>query len=465
MESQTEEWKESWSDKHLETICAFANSRTGGKLIIGKKDNGEIIGVRDFKKLLEEIPGIVNNLMHFSPIVEPLTENGKTCVVVTVQPREGAVDLRGVYYIRSGSTTVRLTGIDLKTFIMEKNGIIWTNLMVDRFELKNISPEAVSTFVKLGQNEKRISLSVDPNDTEGVLRRYGLMTDEGITNAAALLFSDDSTNISQAAVTKIGLFAEDGQILMEDIIDGPIIFQPEETLKRLLDKYTQPRFRLKNNLERVHVYRYPPRALREAILNAIVHRQYMSVQHTTISVFPNSVEIYNPGKLPDGWTEDDLFARHNSEPANPLIAQVFHDIGQIERWGVGISIIKMECEKANIPQPTFEIGKGGIKITFKSGPWSDTDEGIEQAISVSIGLTDSEIMVYKAIIEGKFTTTENVAASIGISATTVKRATAKLKKAGIIHRMGSNKRGNWVVVRDQAIEPDGEDPVSTTINE
>ena len=443
MESEQVEWKESWSDNYLETICAFANSQSGGRLIIGKNDKGEVVGIRNAKKLLEEIPNTVKNLMNFYPSVEAMMEGGKTYVVVTIEHQEEAVDLRGAFYVRSGSTTARVTGRDLKPFIMKKSGLIWTNLIADKVELKDISSEAVSSFVKLGQKEGRISSSVDPNDTEGVLRRYKLMTNAGITNAAALLFSDSPTDVSDAAVTKIGLFAkEGGRLLMEDIIDGPVILQPEETLKRLLDKYTQPRFRLKNYLERVYVYRYPPAALREAILNAVIHRQYMSVQHTTISVFPDSVKITNPGKLPDGWAAVDLFAKHDSEPANPLIAQSFHDTGQIERWGVGISLIKEECEKAGIPQPVYEVGKNWISIIIKSGPWSDTGEEVTEP-SVIEGLKPLEYEIYKAIAEGRYTTAESMATSFGLSERTVVNTLIKLRDVNLIHRVGSKKTGTW----------------------
>jgi len=301
MESQNEEWKEGWSDNYLDTICAFANSQTGGRLIIGKKDNGDIVGIRNFKKLMTEIPNTVKNLMNFYPSVEYVTENGKTYLIVTVEPQHEAVDLRGVYYKRSGSTTVRITGGELRDFLMEKGGLVWTNLISKEAKLSDISPEAVSTFIKRGQEIGHISSVANPDDIEGVLRRYRLMTDDGITNAAAVLFGKDPVAVSHAAVTKIGLFAKNsGRILMEDIIEGPIVFQPDETMKRLLEKYTQPRFRLKDHLTRVEAYQYPPKGLREAILNSVVHRQYMSSQHTTISVYPDSVRIYNPGSLPKG---------------------------------------------------------------------------------------------------------------------------------------------------------------------
>jgi len=443
MESEQIEWKESWSDNYLETICAFANSQSGGSLVIGKNDKGEIVGIRNAKKLLEEIPNTVKNLMNFHPNVEAFSEEGKTFIIVSIKPQDEAVDLRGVFYRRSGSTTVRVTGRDLKPFIMERGGLVWTDLISKKAKLSDISPEAVSAFIKRGQEVKRISPSADPKDVEGVLRHYKLMTDEGLTNAGALLFSNDPTNTSYAAVTKIGLFAtKNGRLLMEDIINGPVIFQPDETLKRLIDKYTQPRFRIKDFLTRVEAYQYPPEALREAIINAVVHRQYMSRQETTIRVYPDSVEIYNPGNLPKGWTEETLLAKHNSEPANPLIARVFHDMGLIEEWGVGISFIREECEKAGIPEPLYDVDVDGIRIIFRSGPWSDTGEEVTEP-SVIERLKPLEYEIYKAIAEGRYTTVKNMAASSGLSVRTVYSAIYKLRDANLIQRVGSDKKGTW----------------------
>jgi len=450
MESERLELKESWHSECLETICAFANGSSVGKLIIGKKDNGEVVGVQNAKKLLEEIPCTVRNLMNLYPRVEEVTENGKTCIVVTVEPRSTAVDLRGVYYVRSGSSTVRLTGQDMRLFLLEKEGLVWTNLISKTAKLSDISPEAVSTFIKRGQEVKRISSAADPNDIESVLKRYRLMTDDGITNAAAVLFGKDPATVSRAAVTKIGLFAKKGgRPLMEDIIEGPVIFQPDETMRRLLDKYIQPRFRLKDHLTRIEVYQYPPEVLREAVLNSIIHRQYMGVEHTTISVYPDSVEIYNPGSFPKGWTAAALLAERKSKPSNPLIAEVFHDIGAIEAWGVGLSLMRDECKKAGIPEPVYESNADGIRIIFESGPWSDTGEDVTE-FTLGKGFTPLEHKVYKAIAEGKYTTSKNMASSLGTSLSTIERATSKLRDLNLIQRIGNNRSGNW----ELAVQPD-----------
>ena len=178
MESQKEEWKESFKEEAINTINSFANTH-GGTLIIGKRDNGEIVGVLNSKKLLEEIPNTVNNLMHFHPDVEEkIMENGKACVIVTVKPQKQAVDVRGVYYRRSGSNTVRVTGDELALLILHKTGSSWTGLTTDKVKMEDLSSNAVSTFIKRGQEAKRISSAADPNDIEGVLRRYRLMTNK-----------------------------------------------------------------------------------------------------------------------------------------------------------------------------------------------------------------------------------------------------------------------------------------------
>ena len=444
MESQQEEWKSDWKDEYLKTVCAFA-TEAGGKFVIGKADDGSIVGVPNAKKLMESIPSTISNLMKFLPCIEAFTEEGKTYLVLTIEPQHKAVDLRGSFYTRSGSTTVRVTDDKLRAFVMKKEGVAWTDLISTKAKLSDISPEAVSTFIKRGQEAKRISSAVDPNDVVGVLRHYGLLTDEGLTNAGALLFSNNAEHVARAAVTKIGLFSKSrSQLLMDDMFEGPIIFQPDEVMKCLTDRYIQPRYAIEG-VYRVIKHRYPLDAIREALTNSILHRQYMAIEHTTIRVYPDSVEIYNPGSLPDGWTADELPEKHESIPANPLIAKAFFDMGLVETWGVGMSLIQEECRDAGIPLPTYEVDGHGIRIIFKSGPWPyDGEEVKEQPIAE--GLTPLEKEVYKMVAEGRYTTIEEVAKSLGKSTKTVHRATVKLSEMELIRRAGSKKSGSWELI-------------------
>ena len=106
-------------------------------------------------------------------------------------------------------------------------------------------------------------------------------------------------------------------------------------------------------------------AIREAILNAIVHKNYASAIPVQISVYEDKIYIWNPGQLPNNWTVESLFRKHSSQPFNPLIATAFYRTGMIEAWGRGIEKIKDECESIGNPLPEYRIDGEGIMMLFK----------------------------------------------------------------------------------------------------
>ena len=439
MESQDEEWKEAWKDDYLDTICAFANGANGGKLIIGKKDNGEIVGVRNAKKLLEEIPNTVKNLMNFYPSVEAVSEGGKTLIVITVEPQEEGVDLRGSFFIRSGSTTVKLGGRQLKRFLLLKSDMSWTDLPAEKIKIEDLSQEAIDLFLKKGNESGRMSPEAAASDRESLLRRYDLMDDEGLRISGAVLFHPTPVKVSYATGAKIGAFDEDDRLLRDDRIRGPIISQPDRVMRILLDKYVQGRYELKG-LQNLLVYPYPEKALREAVVNATVHRDYSDNMDTSVRVYPDRVEILNPGWLPEGWTEDNVLNKHSSKPMNPAIAHAFYDMGYSEGWGSGIPMMQRECEAMGLPHPEYNVSIYGVEIVFKLPPKEDE---FANALKVK-GLNDTESKVYQAICEGSVTTLSEISEASGVSKSSVKRALGSLTKKELIIRAGNNRTGKWV---------------------
>jgi ATP-dependent DNA helicase RecG len=115
---------------------------------------------------------------------------------------------------------------------------------------------------------------------------------------------------------------------------------------------------------RVTDYPIPRPALREAIFNAIVHRDYTTGTPIQIKVFSDCVIVYNDGRLPESWTVDNLLKRHRSRPYNPQIAYVFYRAGYIETWGRGIERITTACKEAGKREPLFEASPGEISVTF-----------------------------------------------------------------------------------------------------
>jgi len=109
-------------------------------------------------------------------------------------------------------------------------------------------------------------------------------------------------------------------------------------------------------------------------------------------------------------------------------------------FDVGVSLIREECEKAGIPEPVYEVDTDGIRIIFKSGPWSDNGEDTTEQ-SVTDELKPLEMEIYKMIAEGRYTTAREMAVSLGTSSRTVERSVVKLKKMGLVRRAGSKKNG------------------------
>jgi len=440
MESQNTEWKESWHDDYLDTINGMANV-AGGTLTIGKNDKGVIIGIRNAKKLMEQIPNKVFSRMNFHPDVRTeITEDGKEYVVITIKRQKDPVFNGDTLSIRSGSTTRRLTGKQLTEFLIRRTGFSWTDIDAKNAKISDLLPEAIDLFVKKGTESKRMSSAAIGSDTESLLRRYDLINDDGITRAAAILFSENPQRVSYAAVTKIGAFSEAGILLRDDKFDGPVIMHPDLVMKALLDKYVQGTYDTVG-LQRILKYPYPEKGLREAVMNATVHRDYSSVMHTTIRVYPDRVEIFNPGSLPEGWTAEELSTKHESRPANPLIASVFYDMGYVEKWASGIPMIRSECEAMGIPEPEFKADMDGIRITFRRAPEKDATQ---KNISHAEDLKDSEKKVYRIICEGVATTAKEISSASGVPLGSVMRATKSLIEKGLIARMGSKMDGKWV---------------------
>lgn len=144
-ESQNIEWKESWRDEYLKWICGFANAQ-GGKIYIGKKDDGTVIGVRDARKLMEDIPNKIQNKLGIVADVNLLTENGIEYIETVVSPWAFPVNYDGEYHYRSGSTKQQLRGNALTNFLISKTGMKWESSTVPNISIEDLDKESFDIF-------------------------------------------------------------------------------------------------------------------------------------------------------------------------------------------------------------------------------------------------------------------------------------------------------------------------------
>ncbi len=191
-----------------------------------------------------------------------------------------------------------------------------------------------------------------------------------LKRAAVLLFHEDPERWFTGAHLRIGRFRSDADLLFHNIVTGGLLVQQDKGLELVLDKYLTASISYEG-MQRVERYPVPPAALREAIVNALIHKDYSSGTPVQISVYDNKLMIYNPGSLPMGWTVDTLLEKHSSEPRNPDLAGVFFRLKLVESWGRGYARIADACRANGTPLPTLRHEGPGLWIEWQWDAASD----------------------------------------------------------------------------------------------
>ena len=219
-------------------MSGFANSQ-GGTLLIGVEDNGNIVGVTNAKKLMEDIPNKIVTTTGVVPDVSLLEENGKEYIKITIAPSNTPITYKGRLYYRSGTTLQQLDGMAAQNFPLSKMGKSWDEQIVEGTGLKDIEPAAVTYFVKEGIASGRLAKSAEKDSIEKILGNLKLMNEEGkMTMAALLLFGKDPQSYCQNARFKIGRFGNGASdLITQDLIDGNLIQMAGKVMDVLSAKY------------------------------------------------------------------------------------------------------------------------------------------------------------------------------------------------------------------------------------
>jgi ATP-dependent DNA helicase RecG len=303
----------------------------------------------------------------------------------------------------------------------------------------------------------------DVNVSDGMLIESLLLSDGNhLKRAAVLLFHENPERFFIGAYVKIGYFETGSDLLYQDEVHGPLITMADRIVDILYTKYFRGLISY-DGLQRTETYPVPRAACREAVLNAVVHRDYSSGVPIQIKVFPDSVVIYNDGRLPENWTVDNLLTGHRSVPHNPNIANVFFRSGQIETWGRGIEKMNEVCKKEGRPIPIFEATASEIKVTFPVIPsyGNRVVEGVvEGVVEEGTGINDTQRAILDLMASNPTITSKDLSGEIGVSQRRIQNNIAKLKNAGFVERIGSDYRGRWIVKMPSdtgTMKRDGED--------
>ena len=361
-ESQSLEWKSTWRDEYLKWICGFANAQ-GGLLVIGKNDTGEVVGVKNPLRLLEDIPSKVQSQLGIVADVDLKSDGGREYLEIKVDPHPNPISYKGEYHYRSGSTKQVLRGAALTRFLLGKHGRNWDDVPLPGVQLRDLDGRALNEFRRRGVTSDRLPADAIGESNEDLIELLHLREGEHLRRAAVLLFHPDPGRFFAGAFVKIGYFRTAVDLAYQDVIEGNLFNQVNKAVDLLRTKYSRAQVSYEG-IFRTETPQAPLDALREAVLNAIAHRDYSSPAPIQIRVYDDRISLWNPGTLPPNWTLDKLLGTHASAPHNPGIANAFFRAGMIEAWGRGIENIVVACRVAGTAAPVWEVEPGGLRLDF-----------------------------------------------------------------------------------------------------
>jgi ATP-dependent DNA helicase RecG len=440
-EGTTVEFRRSFGAEALRSLCAFANTR-GGELWIGVGDDGTVVGASVGRESLRDWPHRIREELGINAHVEAGKVEGKPVVRIAVEEsRLKPVRYRGRAYVRSGSIDQIATEEEETRWVLDRTGQTWDALPEPRARWDHLDPERIRWF-RQECNRRRRRMVPDGEDDPTVLRKLGLLTEDGTpTRAAVLLFGPDPHRFYLNAVVKVGRFRSPTLIADDREIHGTPFEQVEEVMSYFRE-HLETRFAFTGEPAREVIWEYPLGALREAVINAVVHRDYLDSGHIQVRWYDDHLVILNPGTLLPPLTLEDLKRPHRSALRNRLIAEMFYYVGWIERWGTGIQKILDECRAIGLPEPEWREDQGALWITFRKDIL--TEEYLR-----SLGLNDRQVRAILYVKDKGRITNGEYRQLFQVSKRTASDELSQLEMKGLLERVGTTGKGTYYRLKDQ----------------
>ena len=448
----------------IETLVAFANTE-GGALLLGISELKEIKGIPDAKENIDHwIPEIrTRTTPQLCPHIEiiEIEEKIVVCISVTEYPSK-PVAFEGKYYKRLNKFTKELSIKEVIDFRRQSIDSHWDSHLRHDKTIRDIS------FVKLYQLIERISRKKQshPEEPLAFLRKYGLTEGEAITNACWLLFfpeEDAETTI------ELGRFSSPTVALDTLTLKTDLFTETEEAI-HFIYKYIDK----ENQTNEPVQWQYPIEAIRELVVNMIIHRDYTSDYNSIIKIFDGYIEFYNPGTLPEDLSFRHLLSNGDiSRSHNPQIAELFKDAGIFEEYGSGIRKIHSAFVDSGLRPPEFiklsnrlivrifgepvldtdtsanshTDSNNEISIDFDIDFNTDSNNALEQQEEEEVieNFSDREQQIITLILEDNRILLNEIAQKLTVSKRTILRDIKKMKKESIIERIGNEKNGYWKI--------------------
>jgi len=354
----------------MQTVCAFLNSTHGGKIVFGVKDDGQIVGQIITDKTYKDLATEFNKIEpHVKIDVQYVrVAQDRQAIVVSVEPGTHAPYMYdGRSFIRNQSTTRRMSQGEYIYLYNQKNPTLWENLTTNNCKLVDLDRNRIKEIIRMAVFEKRLPESAISESVPSILKKLKLMVDDKLTNAAVILFCKKESKQFMQSNVMLARFKGINKSEFQDT--KTYIANAFDLYDKAMDFLT---FSLpiaarieSGKSHRIETPAIPFKVLREALTNALVHRDYSHAGgNMTVAVYDDRVNISNIGALPQGVLLNELSQEHSSIQRNPLIANIFYLCGKIERWGRGTLDMIDDCKSAGNPSPKYEEVGGTFSATL-----------------------------------------------------------------------------------------------------
>ncbi|MBW6517328.1 MAG: helix-turn-helix domain-containing protein [ANME-2 cluster archaeon] len=438
-ESETIEFKEKFDDRTIESAVAFANTR-GGTIFIGVSDQNNIKCIKIGKETLNQWTNQISQSTdpRIIPEIEQIKVSGKTVVAVKIKENPiKPVSTKGKCLKREDSSNRAMSAQEVAQMHLHSTGMSWDKYPAKDAKLSDIDIEKVKRYIKKAKETGRKKIG-DDEEPMPVLEKMKLITQGQPTRAAILLFSKETNKfISQAAI-HCGRFKK-GHIVIDDrMIVGTVFEQIDEAMD-FIHKNINVEFVMTGRPEREQKWDYPLEALREALINAVCHRDYTIFSDIEVRIYDDKLIIRSPGFLPYGITLEELYKPHSSTLRNKGLAEVLYDTELIERWGSGIEKIQQHCLEAGLPEPIFEEYQG-FQVVFRKDVYDD--EYLH-----SLNLNERQIKAVMYVKEKGQITNKEYQEICNTSNRTASRDLVNLVSAGLLEQIGITGKGTVYILR------------------
>ncbi|PZM82072.1 MAG: hypothetical protein DKM50_04825 [Candidatus Margulisiibacteriota bacterium] len=415
-ESQTLELKESFQKQIIETLVAFANTR-GGKVIVGVPKVKSIVGVNINDETVQEWINQIKLTTYpqLFPSIDIYQIDNKTIAVIDIREFPvKPVAYKDRYYKIVGNSTHKLP-LDEVVYLQHESLSISYDANPVSSNINDLDNKLIDQY--LIDINARGRIDFQGNIVEKLIK-LKLIRDNKITLSALLLFGDQ-------------------------LIKSPLLIAVDEVMT-YINKHINLSYEFTGELRRVDHWQYPLGALRELVLNAIIHRDYKSSSDIIIKIFDDSIVITNPGKLfgditLDDLSRDDYVASHR----NKLLTEAFYFLGEIEKYGTGITRVRrMLLEEGYSLSLGYEVRPNTIITKLALIVSNATPNATPMTTPIS-----NKNKIIKLIKDNPRITRDELASEIGISINGIKQHISKLKKENFIKRIGSNRAGYWKITQ------------------